>query len=72
MDEITKRRPILLREGDLARELSIDAATLRRWAKAGVFPRPVKLGPGSSRWRSDEVMAYLDGCPRVPADEAMG
>ena len=32
----------------------IDAATLYRGIRVGRYPKPVKVGPGSSRWlRSD-------------------
>lgn len=37
----------------------IDASTLYRGIKAGRYPRPVKVGPGSSRWLRSEVEACL-------------
>jgi len=37
----------------------IDASTLYRGIKAGRYPRPVKVGPGSSRWLRSEIEAVL-------------
>jgi prophage regulatory protein len=33
--------------------------TLYRWIAAGAFPRPVKLGPGVSAWRVEDVRAWI-------------
>ncbi len=35
----------------------IDASTLYRGIKANRYPKPVKVGPGSSRWLRSEVEA---------------
>jgi predicted DNA-binding transcriptional regulator AlpA len=37
----------------------IDSATLYRGIKAGRYPKPVKVGPGSSRWLRSECEATL-------------
>jgi predicted DNA-binding transcriptional regulator AlpA len=37
----------------------IDAATLYRGIRRGRYPRPVKVGPGSSRWLRSECEAAL-------------
>jgi predicted DNA-binding transcriptional regulator AlpA len=37
----------------------IDPSSLYRGIKAGKFPRPVKIGPGSSRWLRSECEAKL-------------
>jgi predicted DNA-binding transcriptional regulator AlpA len=37
----------------------IDASTLYRGIKAGRYPRPLKIGPGSSRWLRSECEAAL-------------
>jgi len=45
----------------------INASTLYRGIKLGRYPRPVKVGPGSSRWLLSECQAVLqamaDGRP---------
>lgn len=37
----------------------INAATLYRGIKAGRYPAPIKVGPGSSRWLLSEVEAAI-------------
>jgi predicted DNA-binding transcriptional regulator AlpA len=37
----------------------IDPATLYRGIRAGRYPAPVKIGPGSSRWLRAECEAAL-------------
>jgi predicted DNA-binding transcriptional regulator AlpA len=37
----------------------IDPSTLYRGIKAGRYPAPIKVGPGSSRWLRSEVDAAL-------------
>jgi predicted DNA-binding transcriptional regulator AlpA len=39
----------------------INAATLYRGIRKGRYPRPVKVGPGSSRWLREECEAALRG-----------
>ena len=39
--------------------------TLRRWVKAGRFPRPVKLGPNTVAWRVKEVEQWDGSRERV-------
>ena len=55
----------LCREADLAYRLGISTATLRRWVRAGAFPRPLKLGPRASAWDLREVEAHLATLERV-------
>jgi predicted DNA-binding transcriptional regulator AlpA len=37
----------------------IDAATLYRGIRQGRYPKPVKVGPGSSRWLRSECETAL-------------
>jgi predicted DNA-binding transcriptional regulator AlpA len=43
----------------------INAATLYRGIRQGRYPRPIKVGPGSSRWLRSEcevaLQAMVDG-----------
>ena len=39
----------------------INPATLYRGIRQGRFPRPVKVGPGTSRWLRSECEAVLQG-----------
>ncbi len=38
----------------------INPATLWRGVKAGRFPKPIKIGPQSVRWRRSELKAAID------------
>ena len=35
-------------------------ATLYRGIKTGKFPAPLKLGPGTSRWRRSEILDCIE------------
>jgi predicted DNA-binding transcriptional regulator AlpA len=49
----------LLRKREVCAALGgIDPATLYRGIRKGRYPRPVHVGPGSSRWLKSEV----EGC----------
>jgi predicted DNA-binding transcriptional regulator AlpA len=43
----------------------IDASTLYRGIRQGRYPRPVKVGPGSSRWLRSECEAALQAMVEV-------
>lgn len=32
----------------------LDQSTIYRWMRLGTFPRPVKMSPGTQRWRLSE------------------
>jgi prophage regulatory protein len=40
---------------DLARRWNVHAMTIWKWLKRGQIPQPVKIGPGTTRWRSDDI-----------------
>ena len=50
----------LLNAKEVCRLAGVSIPTLYRLAKAGRFPRPLRVGPQVSRWRSDEIEAHLD------------
>ena len=50
----------LLNKHEVCRLAGVSHATLYRLVKAGRFPKPLKIGPQASRWRSDEIAAHLD------------
>lgn len=43
--------------------LSISIATVRRWANAGTFPKPVQLGPRKIAWRSADIWQFMNSHP---------
>jgi predicted DNA-binding transcriptional regulator AlpA len=42
------------------KETPITPSTLYKGIKTGRFPAPLKLGPGTSRWRRSEIIEVLD------------
>ena len=50
----------LLNAREVQRLTAISHATLYRLVKAGRFPKPIRVGPNTSRWRSDEIAAHLE------------
>jgi prophage regulatory protein len=63
----------LLREPAVIAATGYSRASIRRLAKRGEFPSPVKVGTGQGgavAWREDEVLAWLEarqaGCAWIP------
>lgn len=57
----------ILRKHEVLDVTGISAATVYRWIKDGLFPRPVKLGPNSVGWREADVLSWLES--REPIDD---
>lgn len=53
-----------LRLKELQERMGVSRATIYRWAKDYDFPKPLKLGPGTSAWRQSEVEEWLQQRPR--------
>lgn len=50
------RNPIIfLKDTEAALRYGVSRPTIWRWAKQGKFPKPIKLGAGSTRWRSSDL-----------------
>jgi prophage regulatory protein len=47
-----------LRDTEVAIRYGVSRPTIWRWTKNGKFPKPVKLGAGSTRWRSSDIEAW--------------
>jgi prophage regulatory protein len=51
----------LLRYPDLvARGIVNNRTTLFRWIAAGIFPRPMKIGPASNAWRERDIDEWIE------------
>lgn len=46
---------------EVSRTLNVSRATVWRWVNEGHLPRPVKLGPNTTRWRMVDVEAFVAG-----------
>jgi prophage regulatory protein len=41
----------------------VSRVSIWRWAKAGTFPRPVRLGARAVGWRASDVQQWLEERP---------
>lgn len=44
-----------LSAAQLAERYNVNPATVWRWVNRGYLPKPVKLSPGCTRWRRDDI-----------------
>lgn len=47
-----------LKDTEVAVRYGVSRPTIWRWTKNGKFPKPVKLGAGSTRWRASDLEAW--------------
>jgi prophage regulatory protein len=52
----------LLTDLECASRYSVNRVTIWRWVKRGVFPAPIKLSNGFSRWDIEDLVAYENEC----------
>jgi len=50
----------LLNLHDVRAATRLGSSTIYRGIAAGTFPRPVRLGPGTVRWRTSVVRSWLE------------
>lgn len=43
---------------EVSMRYKVSRATIWRWAKEGRLPQPVKLAPGTTRWRAEDLQAF--------------
>jgi prophage regulatory protein len=49
---------IYLTDRDVAKRFSVHRCTIWRWTCQGDFPKPVKLGGTTTRWRLSEIETW--------------
>ena len=54
----------LIRVADVCELLSVSVTTVWRWRSKEAFPKPVKLGPNTVRFRIDDIRAWRDALSR--------
>lgn len=55
-----------LTDKDLMKRYDVSKATIWRWAKNGLLPKPVKLN-GCTRWKLEEITKFDEGRPLPPS-----
>ena len=55
----------ILRRPEVLDRAGFSQATLYRMMSNGEFPRPVRISPRATGWRSDEIEEWLASCPHT-------
>lgn len=60
----------LISKGELCRLLGVSESSVDRWLRSDpTFPQARQLGPGTVRWRLDEVKRFIDGLTCIEYDD---
>ena len=59
----------LLRRTEVEALVGLSRSAIYSRLQSGDFPPPVKLGRGAIRWRSDELLAWVDALPKANPGE---
>ena len=54
----------LLTIREVAATVRMSVSTIHRLVRIKEFPAPIRIGPASTRWRADELRAWLDNRSR--------
>lgn len=49
----------IIRRNEIQNRLGVGRSTIYEWMSAGLFPRPIKLGPKSVGWPENEIEAWI-------------
>ena len=50
----------LLRLTDVEKRVALKRTAIYRWIALGDFPKPVRMGPRSSRWRESAISDWIE------------
>ena len=50
------------------RMCGMSKSSMYRWMRANMFPRPLKIGRRTVRWREDEILKWIDSRERAHGD----
>ncbi len=51
---------IYIPDTQVANQFGVSRATIWRWVQNGNFPKPIKLSPGCSRWKIEDVQKWAE------------
>ena len=57
---VISMEPVYLSKKEVVRKLKKSPSTVVRWAKSGVIPMPIKLGPNTIVWIEEELNKVLE------------
>ena len=58
---------LMMRRAEVLQYVGISHQTLYELMRREEFPRSVKIGPGSVRWRKDQIDKWLESRPTTGA-----
>lgn len=58
MDHSLNEAHPYLTEKEVAVHFNVSPDSIRRWIRQGKFPKPLRIGTGTSRWRRKDIEAY--------------
>ncbi|WP_420003230.1 helix-turn-helix transcriptional regulator [Arenibacterium sp. LLYu02] len=61
--------PAALREASAATYLDMPVTTFRDLVSRGALPKPVVISDNVERWKSDELLAILNGKAARPSED---
>ena len=66
----TSRRPQLLPLRDVKAMTGLGKSTIYKLKAAGRFPAPVRVTDRAVRWILEEVLEFVESCPRAGSDRS--
>ncbi len=64
-------KAVYLNVAQVAARYGVSSDTIYRWRRTGNFPKPLRVGPGSTRWRLTDLETHdsrlTTGCLMVSA-----
>ena len=54
------QQSIYIPDTQVANQFGVSRATIWRWVQNGNFPKPIKLSPGCSRWKIEDVQKWAE------------
>ncbi len=58
--ESNEHKKLVLQSGDVMQQLGISRATLWRWVREGIFPKPVKIGNRLNVWKPEQLTDFVE------------
>jgi predicted DNA-binding transcriptional regulator AlpA len=49
------QKQLFFSDAQVAKRYGVSRATVWRWVRRGILPKPVSISPGCTRWRGDQL-----------------
>ncbi len=61
---------MLLERREVEELVGLSCPSIYRKMREGSFPLPIKIGERAVRWKSAEIEAWIESCPRATGEAA--